>query len=308
MAQIDLSRDREPTTEFHRHDPIGERSHWSSTSSDPNDLAVIGDRARTLAAAWRPPVADRVSFIVDRVAGKSVLDIGCVAHDTERMESGRWLHAHVAQASTSCVGVDILDSGVQAMRSAGYDAVVHDLSSGLGPIAELGPFQVMVAGELIEHVGNLDMLFAAAQEGLSADGELIITTPNPYAPARVRAGQRGDVWENVDHILYAFPSGIAELAERHGLVLAEAATTTLGRRPAQSPLRWMKRTLARSHWHRRGYTTAGSTTQAVVLDRSDVVDRLANSVLATALMRRIGARRQFVGETFIYVVVRAPLG
>ncbi len=307
MAQIDLSHDRESITEFHRHDPIGARNHWSVASSDPNDMAVIGDRARTLAAAWRSPVADRVSFITDRVAGKTVLDIGCVAHDTERMTSGRWLHAHVAQAAKSCIGVDILDTGVEAMRSAGYDAVVHDLSFGLGPLAELGPFQVMVAGELIEHVGNLDMLFAAAQEGLSADGELIITTPNPYAPARVRAGQRGDAWENVDHILYAFPSGVAELAERHGLVLAEAATTTPQRRTSQSPLRWLKRTVARSHWHRRGFATTGARARAVVLDRTDAIDRLAHRASGTALMRRLGVRRQFVGETFIYVVARAPL-
>ena len=84
-------------------------------------------------------------------------------------------------------------------------------------MAATGPFDVIVAGELIEHVGSIDMLFEVARDLLSPTGEMILTTPNPWAPARVAAGQRGEVWENADHILFAFPSGVAELAERHGL-------------------------------------------------------------------------------------------
>lgn len=307
MAHIDLADQNQRLHDVLAVVSIGAGSHWTATSADPNDPVVIGDRARSLAAAWRAPIRDRTAFIVGRAAGKNVLDIGCVAHDEERMNSSHWLHGHVAHAADSCLGVDILAPGVAAMRAAGFNAVVHDLSKGLGPVAEHGPFQVMIAGELIEHVGDVDMLFAAAADGLSADGELIITTPNPYAPARVRAGQRGDIWENVDHILYAFPSGIAELAERHGLILAEAATTTPGRRTSPSPLRWLKRTLKGSHWHRRGFVSVNQSVRPAVLDRLDWADRIAACVFESRLMKSIGARRRFVGETFVYVVARAPL-
>jgi 2-polyprenyl-3-methyl-5-hydroxy-6-metoxy-1,4-benzoquinol methylase len=272
-------------------------THWSDTGDDPNSIHMLSDRAARLAAAWRPSIEDRTLFITDRVAGKRVLDIGCVAHDEARMASQYWLHAHVARAAASCIGVDVLDEGVAAMNAKGFSAVVHDLSSGLGPLANEAPFQVMVAGELIEHVGSLDMLFATAAEGLSADGELIITTPNPYAPHRVRAGQRGLVWENVDHILYAFPSGISELASRHGLVLAEAMTTTPSRRPRIGALRWMKRTLKRSRWHRQGFDSRAKN-RSVVLDRLDPFD---------AILHRLRPNAPFVGETFIYVVTRGPL-
>ena len=111
------------------------------------------------------------------------------------------------------------------MQRRGYAAIEHDLALGLGPLESEEPFDVIVAGELIEHVESMGMLFDTAAGLLAPEGELIITTPNPWAPHRVRAAQLGIVWENTDHILFAFPSGIAELASRHGLILAEATTT-----------------------------------------------------------------------------------
>jgi 2-polyprenyl-3-methyl-5-hydroxy-6-metoxy-1,4-benzoquinol methylase len=190
-------------------------TRWSDLADDPNDPAALAFRARTLRSAWRDEIVDRGEFIVGRSRGLRVLDIGCVAHDVERMKSSQWLHGRVAAVAATCLGVDVLDEGVAHMKQLGYDAISHDLTEGPGPVAERGPFDVIVAGELIEHVPAMGMLFQAASELLADEGQLIVTTPNPWAPHRVRAGQRGDCWENTDHILFAFPSGMAELADRH---------------------------------------------------------------------------------------------
>lgn len=265
---------------------------WTDVSDDPNDPEVLSRRAATLRAAWRDPIVDRVTFLVDRCKGRRVLDVGCVAHDVDRMASPNWLHARLAAVASKCLGVDVLPDGVEAMKLLGYRAVVHDLTFGPGPLADEGPFDVIVAGELIEHVGSVDMLFEAARDLLTEAGELIITTPNLWAPHRVRAGQRGDVWENVDHILFAFPSGVAELAERHGLVLAEAATTAREPRWGRSPvemLRSARRTVRGRTWSRAGYATQGPVRSV----------RIGGGSLA----RQQGARR-FTGETFVYVVHR----
>ncbi len=277
-------------------------AQWSALALNPNDPAVVAQRAKVLSAAWRPPTADRIDFICARAAGRSVLDVGCVAHDEARMVSTSWLHRRLAEVADRCLGVDVLGEAVETMQSRGYDAIAHDLASGLGPLTSRGLFQVIVAGELIEHVANLDMLFATAAQALTADGELIVTTPNPYAPARVRAGQRGDVWENVDHIAYAFPSGIAELASRHGLLLAEALTTEPVRPTFGNPLRSIKRAVRRTRWHRRGFSTTAGDVRPVVLDRRDPLDWLRS-----AINRQVSSRHQFVGETFIYVIQRGPL-
>jgi 2-polyprenyl-3-methyl-5-hydroxy-6-metoxy-1,4-benzoquinol methylase len=277
----------------HREPADGVR-RWSELADDPNDPRAVAHRARTLERAWRPGIRDRVAYLADRCRGKNVLDIGCVAHDETRLGGDEWLHGHLSRAAASCVGVDILEEGVAAVNAAGFDAVAHDLTSGLGPLADRGPFDVIVAGELIEHVRDLDMVFRVAAEGLADDGQLILTTPNPYSPQRVRAGQLGIVWENVDHVSYLFPSGIAELAERRGLVLTEAATVDERVRPGGSPVQKLKRSVRGSHWRNVGFATLDDTGQETV-DAGPVGRWLRN---------RARPRRRFLGETFVYVVRR----
>jgi 2-polyprenyl-3-methyl-5-hydroxy-6-metoxy-1,4-benzoquinol methylase len=266
---------------------------WSALADDPNDPTAVAHRARTMAAAWRPDIADRITFIEQRVRGRRVLDIGCVAHDPARMDSPEWLHGRIAAAAASCVGVDILDDGVAAVTSRGYDAVALDLTAGLGSLSERGPFDVIVAGELLEHVPDLDMVFRIAAEGLAPGGEMILTTPNPYSPQRVRAGQLGIIWENVDHVSYVFPSGVAELAERRGLVLAEAATVADA--PEQpSIIRKAKRVVRGTGWRNIGFATTTDSAQVAV----------DAGTIGKTLRRLAHPERRFLGETFVYVIRR----
>ena len=223
------------------------------------------------------------------------MDIGCVAHDVARMSSEQWLHGRLATVASSCIGVDVHHDGVQEMNRRGFRAVVHDLSAGVGPLAEQDPFDVIVAGELIEHVESVSMLFTTANALLAPDGELVLTTPNPWAPHRVRAGQLGYAWENTDHIFLAFPSGIAELAERHGLVLAEAATTRPESGIAGGGLvRRVKRWIRGSRWLTVGFGGNGG------LEPVRIVYGRVGSVIHGTWW----PRRRFVGETFVYVVRR----
>ena len=274
-------------------------ARWSDLASEPNAPRALAHRARVLQAAWRPPIDDRLTFLESRCRSRKVLDVGCVAHDVDRMSSPAWLHGRIAAVAQRCVGVDVLPSEVEAMRQRGYEVVLHDLTTGLGPIAALCPFEVIVAGELIEHLQDLGMLFALARSALSEGGQLIITTPNPYTPARVRAGQLGIVWENADHIAYAFPSGIVELCERHGLRLVEAAVTA-DRPPAGivERMRRFRRFVRGRGWVNAGYATTGPLGHV----RADV-----GPVLRIA-RRWVLGRRPFLGETFVYVVVKPPSG
>jgi 2-polyprenyl-3-methyl-5-hydroxy-6-metoxy-1,4-benzoquinol methylase len=288
------SEDFEQALRDAESDPAALR--WSELSPDPNAAAVLARRAETLRAAWRPVINDRINFLEERCRGRLVLDIGCVAHDVERMKSPNWLHGRIAAVAQRCVGVDVLSEGVAAMQQHGYEVVLQDLGEGIGLLADIAPFDVIVAGELIEHVEALDMLFNVASEALAPDGEMIITTPNPYAPHRVRAAQLGIVWENVDHILYAFPSGIAELAERHGLLLAEAMTT-FDRRPPLSlkdRLRAVKRRLLGRQWRTVGYTSLGPRR----------VQAVGFGPIGTSVRGMSWPGRRFLGETFVYVVKR----
>jgi len=158
--------------------------------------------------------------IADLCKGKKVLDVGCVDHDLLlSRRNDRWLHRHVASVAMQAVGVDSDDIGVHRMLAEGYDVILADITGDIREVENRGPFDVIVAGEVIEHLGNPQALFDAASRLLAPGGKIVITTPNPYAPFRVRAGAFGRVWESVDHVIYAFPSGIAEMADRAGLHL-----------------------------------------------------------------------------------------
>lgn len=279
-------------------DHDGELSgRWTDVAADPNAAAALARRAAVLRAAWRPPIPDRVAFLEERCRGRRILDIGCVAHDVERMDSPGWLHGRLAAVAERCIGVDVVADGVAAMRDDGYDVVFHDLRDGLGPLLSELPFAVIVAGELIEHVESLDMLFRSAREALAAEGELLVTTPNPYAPHRVRAGQLGLVWENVDHVMYAFPSGVAELAERHGMLLAEAAVTDERQRVGLvDRARTVRRRLQGRQWRTVGYATIGQRRTLPV----------SYGPVGRALHGMWWPGRRFLGETFLYVIRRSP--
>ncbi len=174
------------------------------------------------------------------------------------------------------------------MRDRGFEAIVHDLGGGLGPLADRGPFDVIVAGELIEHLDDQGMLFRVAREALAPGGRMILTTPNPYAPMRQWAGSRGVVWENADHVVLAFPSGIAALAQRHGLRLLEAMTVVPGRHAASlgERARRIKRRVTGARFRVIGLSTAAGDVRPTFLGDS------------TSGRSRL----MFSGETFIYVV------
>lgn len=81
--------------------PAGTR--WSTLTADPNDPIAIALRARVLRAAFRPPVRDRIGYLTERCRGRTILDIGAVAHAAERMDSPTWLHGRLAAVAASCL-------------------------------------------------------------------------------------------------------------------------------------------------------------------------------------------------------------
>ena len=185
---------------------------WTDVTDDPNAEPAIRYRNETLVAARRDPVADRVAYLQEICRGKRVLDVGVVDHT---LGSGQSLHRALASVASDILGVDVLEAAVEALRAKGFNVRVCDITR--DPVD--GEFDVMVCGEVIEHLDNPGGLFEAANRVLAAGGRLVLTTPNPFYMARARDNLRGDCRDSVDHVTLLFPSGIAEFAERHGLRL-----------------------------------------------------------------------------------------
>ena len=191
-------------------------AHWTDLTKDPNSPHALEARRQVIEAARRPPVPDRVEYLVSLARGKRVLDVGVVDHFAEARHKPTFLHAQIANAAGACLGVDIVADGVQQLQASGYNVRVADITSD----SIEGEYDVIICGELIEHLGNPAGLFRNAHRLLVPGGRLVMTTPNPYQFAWARRYLRGIYVDSVDHVTLFHAGSIAELAEREGLVLS----------------------------------------------------------------------------------------
>lgn len=125
----------------------------------------------------------RLDFLAQQVHGKRVFDLGALdetAVDAKR-DSGQWLHARLCSSAASVVGIDnsaalpeeglTTDNGGRIIRGDIFD---------LSPvIARYGVPDVIVAGELIEHLPDTTLFLRSLAENTDLKGvELIFSTPN----------------------------------------------------------------------------------------------------------------------------------
>jgi SAM-dependent methyltransferase len=190
------------------------KPRWTALSADPMDPAVIAERTRVIDRARRPPVPERLPYLLDLARNQRVLDVGVVDHNLQNDRD--WLHGAICGVASYCLGVDIIEDDVARLRDEGYNVECMDVTSGQLPD---DTFELIVAGEVIEHVGNPGGLFEAAAKLLTPGGRLVLTTPNPFALWRVNQFLTGKPRENVDHVTLIAPWGMAEFADRVGLTL-----------------------------------------------------------------------------------------
>lgn len=270
---------------------------WRDISDNPNHPDVLRARQAILSRAARAPITDRHAHIVELCRGRNVVDIGCVDHRASVQGRADWLHGQIAAVAARCLGVDIEPDGVAAMVANGFPAMVHDICDDPAPLLAVGPFDVVVAGEVIEHLAAPQALFEFAAAVLAPGGILIITTPNPYYPKRVWSGWRGNAWENADHVMYAFPGGIVELGERTGLTLIEYRTVLIGRIGRQlkrQALRFVSRGKRRLVGPHQPVTSPG-------IEAPDVLAFRGPGDLIAALL---ASRSRFRGMRSVYVLER----
>lgn len=107
----------------------------------------------------------------------SLLDIGCGLGRNLQLLSSVIPHADLH-------GIDIAETAAQAVRSLGFDAIACDASKSI-PFQD-DQFDVVLCGEVIEHVVDTDNLLREIHRTLRPSGKLILTTPNlAYAANRI---------------------------------------------------------------------------------------------------------------------------
>jgi 2-polyprenyl-3-methyl-5-hydroxy-6-metoxy-1,4-benzoquinol methylase len=165
----------------------------------------------------------REEFLLSLCRGKRVLHLGCT--DTpftdESIAAGRWLHATLSGSASECVGVDIDANTIRRLRDQyGVCNIVHGDAENLEQL-DRGRFDVVVAGEVIEHLGNPARFLTSARAVLKPNGVVAITTTNAFCLRRMLRVSLGSESVHPDHHYYFSHSTLRRLAVSCGYYCVE---------------------------------------------------------------------------------------
>ena len=130
----------------------------------------------------REAPVERHAALLEAARGKRVVHVGFVDELVEQKVEGHvWLHARLAEVASELVGLDFSERGVAWAQAQGYEAHLVDCQSeedvrALG----LAPADVVVAGEILEHLDAPGPFLRAMRLLAKPEGELLVTTPNAY--------------------------------------------------------------------------------------------------------------------------------
>lgn len=198
--------------------------------------------------------------IEDHVRNESVLDIGCVAHDSDKRHDEAWLHELVVRSADDALGVDILDEELAALAADGYDVTYGDAQD----LALEETFDVIVIGELIEHLVDFDGLLRSIDDHLADGGKLVVTTPNAMAAHWTALRLLDQEFVNTDHTCWFDVTTLTQLLERYGFEPLEVTYVGDCSPTLEDPLQiggWLCERLLPDR--------IGKSTLAVVATRSD---------------------------------------
>lgn len=163
---------------------------------------------------------DREVFLTDFCSNKRVIHLGFADNPVlqERLERGDWLHARLAAAAASLVGIDLADQDVAWAREHGFESYVANVCSEAELAAlDLEPADVVLAGELIEHLDAAGLFLRAVRHLCRKDGRLVLTTPNATRMLTFLAPVVGKDFMHPDHVIPAHtPTTLRNLLSRNG--------------------------------------------------------------------------------------------
>lgn len=153
--------------------------------------------------------SERANFIAKIVKGKDILDVGACGESTN-IGNEKWLHRIIAEHASSVLG---LDSNLKAVKRA---QTCFNILYGNAENFSFNfnrKFDVVVAGELIEHLSNPGLFLECAKRHLRRNGLLLITTPNLRNIPHLLNWRWGP---DHDHVCVHNEHTLSNLLARHG--------------------------------------------------------------------------------------------
>lgn len=121
----------------------------------------------------------RNNFILKYIDSKNVIDLGCLG-ENKKVKFSK-LHSLILKNSNSCLGVDIHNDRILELKKEGFNLICDNVIELKKVIKTNKKFDVIVAGELIEHLENPGLFLNNLKQVMHKDSLIILTTPNVYS-------------------------------------------------------------------------------------------------------------------------------
>lgn len=180
-------------------------------------------------------LVQRVNFIKNICAGKKVLHLGCTnyPYTKEAIDNGMLLHFELNKVAEKLYGFDFDQKGIDVLKEmGGKNLVLADLEK-LEKVPLEEKFDVIIAGEIIEHLSNPGLFLKGIQRFMNQKTDLVITTINAYCALRnifyILRG-KGGTNEPVhpDHVAYYSYKTLSLILKRENLCVREFLFYDLG--------------------------------------------------------------------------------
>lgn len=183
---------------------------------------------------------ERTKIIIEHCKNKDVLDVGCVDHFAVMSQSDNWLHSKIMNVASNCIGLDIAEDEIKKI-----DPKFNIMFGDAHTIDLQRKFDVIVAGELIEHLENPGIFLRNMYKHLKKGGCIVMTTPNPFYPKRLLdIIVRGETYVLFEHICWYCDTTIRQLLIRTGFDKVDISFTNAANRYksiARLPSRFRKK-------------------------------------------------------------------
>ena len=175
-----------------------------------------------------PLVADRAAWLASLCAGmREVAHVGCAdsPYTEELLRSGLLLHTRLVDVAR-VTGIDVDEYGLALLRRElpGEHFVLADVAADV-PRSERGRYDLVLAGEVLEHVADADAFLRGCGALLRpGGGTLCVTVPNACSPKIGLRALAGRESVHPDHRVYYSPRTLRRTLEGAGFRVTSLAS------------------------------------------------------------------------------------
>ena len=160
----------------------------------------------------------RIDFIRSYCGNKYVLHLGCSSgkYLNDRIERNNLLHNILNESARELYGIDIDRISLEKMKNIlNFDNLYNGDVEHLENLDIDKKFDVIVAGDLLEHLSCPGLMLEGVKKFLNDDGKVVISTNNAFGLHYQLRRWFGFYREHCEHVCFYSPETLVNLFERH---------------------------------------------------------------------------------------------